>query len=128
MQLSHLKSSADAYTIVSAQKDALECLVYLMGSGYVMPPMAFLTSYLSEVDAVHVRHLLHILITTVKPPFANVFAVKLVLLMSSDNARKAIMSSHFPRSDAVGQMSVIFDSRARAFLTIGVFFSYGFVG
>ena len=101
IQLSHLKSSTDAYTIVSAQKDALECIVYLMGSGYVIPPITFLTSYLSELDAVHVRHLLHILITTVKPPFANLFAVKLVQLMSVDNARRAIMSSHFPRSDAV---------------------------
>ena len=101
IQMSHLKSSADSYTIVTAQKDALQCLVYLMGSGYVIPPMAFLTSYLSELDAVHVRHLLHILITTVKPPFANIFAVKLVQLMSAESARKAIMSSHFPRSDAV---------------------------
>ena len=67
----------------------------------MIQPMAFLTSYLSELDAVHVRHLLHILITTVKPPFAHLFAVKLVQLLSAESSRKAIMSSHFPRSDAV---------------------------
>ena len=96
-----MKASVDAYTIVTGQKDALACLVHLMGSGYMTRPMAFLASHHSELDAVLVRHLLRTLIHQVKPPTSTGFATKLVELMSTETSRKAFLSAHFLRKDAV---------------------------
>jgi hypothetical protein len=99
-ELSGIKASVDAYTIVTGQKDALECLVHLMGCGYLAQPMAFLARHHQELDAVLVRHLLRTLIQ-VRPPFSAAFATQLVELMSTETSRKAFLSAHFLRKDAV---------------------------
>lgn len=100
------KASADAYTIVTGQKEALDCLVHQMGAGFLTQPMAFLTAHQSELDAVLVRHLLRTLLLQVKPPFSRIFATKLVELMSTETSRKAFLSAHFLRKDAVALSSL----------------------
>ena len=38
--------------IVTGQKDAMDCVVHLMGQGLVTRPMAFLNNHLAGLDAV----------------------------------------------------------------------------
>jgi hypothetical protein len=37
---------------MTGQKHAIECMVHLMSTGYVNPPMTFLTTHLAGLDGV----------------------------------------------------------------------------
>ena len=46
--------------MVTAQKDALEAIVHLMGKGYINRPMAFLIAHQPRLDVVSNDHSAHI--------------------------------------------------------------------
>jgi len=103
---SKLKMSKDSYTLISVQKDAVQCLVHLIGTGYTMMPMGYLCSNVDNFDAVMVRHMLHSLLSSLQPPFSTAFVSKMAELLSANSVKKAIASTHFAKED--GQLLKLF--------------------
>lgn len=66
---------------MSAQQEAIEVLVYLMGLGFSLPPLEYLSSRTDEFDAVTLRHLVTCLFASVAGPFSHTFADECVALL-----------------------------------------------
>jgi len=64
------------YTIISVHENALECIVFLIGTGYSIIPITFLLRQAAGLDAVLLKHLVKLLLTTIRPPFSKPFAAK----------------------------------------------------
>jgi len=92
--------SKEAYPMISAHKDAIECLVFLMGQGFAMLPLSFIISRISSFDAVMVRHTLHLLLNAIRPPLSKSFALKLVDLFGTEVVRNAVKSIYFKEEDS----------------------------
>ena len=101
------KMAANIYNIITAQNDAIECLVYLMGSGYVNESLNFLCDSIDTFDIKNIRHLLHHLLNSITSPFSVYFISKLCELLCYPSVVKALISSYFSIDDAVIMKSII---------------------
>jgi hypothetical protein len=50
----HHPTHTNISQIMTGQKHAIECMVHLMSTGYVNPPMTFLTTHLAGLDGVYI--------------------------------------------------------------------------
>jgi len=73
--LMHLKvsESLDRETLSRLHYDTLECLVYLMGLGFVTSPLVYLVSIVDALDAALVRFLVSIIVTSIAGPYSDAF-------------------------------------------------------
>ena len=77
----------------------MEVLVYLMGLGYTLPPLDFLVQKCDEFDAVTLRHILQLVLSSIRPPFSRMFLQRFESLLCKTEVQKAISSSHFKGAD-----------------------------
>ena len=101
------KMAANIYNIVTAQNDAIECIVYLMGSGYVNESLSFLCHNIDTFDIKNIRHLLHQLLNNITAPFSVYFISKLCELLCYPSVVKALTSSYFSIDDAIIMKNII---------------------
>lgn len=95
------KLAANIYNIVTAQNDAIECIIYLMGSGYVNETISFLCQNIDTFDIKNIRHLLNKLLNSITTPFSIYFVTKLCELLCYPSVTKALTSSYFANDDAI---------------------------
>jgi hypothetical protein len=87
--------------LLSGQKDAIDCLIYLIGLGYISRPLLFLEKHLHKLDAVLKRHSVRALVQSFQPPMSIEFALRLFRILTSAGAKEAMMSVHFSRTDVL---------------------------
>lgn len=80
---------------VSIKRDIIDCLVYLLGKGYISEPLNFLSTEVLIADAAVVRHIVLILLESFSPPFDLVFAEKVARLVINAANRKSLSSKYF---------------------------------
>jgi len=66
-----------------------------MGTGFVNPPMEFLSASLHTFDASLIRHTIVELLSAVEKPFSAAFTRKIVKMLIHENVVKAVSSKHF---------------------------------
>jgi hypothetical protein len=95
------KLAANIYNIISAQNDAIECIVFLMGAGYVNESLIFLCQNVDTFDIKNIRHLLNKLLNSITTPFSKFFITKFCELLCNTSVVKALTSSYFTVDNAI---------------------------
>lgn len=81
--------------LFSIKNDAMDCMVYLIGQGYVSKPIDFLTAHVSSLDSTTIRHMVHLLVHSVQCPYSLEYTVRLMKLLCRSDTVKALCSVHF---------------------------------
>jgi len=93
-------SSNDRYSVQAARRDAWEALVYLLGCGYIKPPLDLFRKSVSSMDADLIRHVVRLLLQSIQAPLTRLFASELHAIFSESAVLKSINSEHFAKSDS----------------------------
>lgn len=88
-----LKPTESSFNIIKMKRQALQCCVFLMSHGFVLPVVAFFHENLAEMDHALVRHFLGLTLVAAQPPYSSVFVCALASLLRETVVSKALRSS-----------------------------------
>lgn len=71
-------------------KQGFECLVHLIGTGFTITSLQFLADSVDNLDADVVRHIFHILFTSIEGPFSLIFVEKIKNFLQTESCLKAM--------------------------------------
>jgi hypothetical protein len=111
LEESYTAREIDFQRAISIRKDCLECMVYLLGLGYVSESLLFFARFVRITkDTAMVRHLLLLVVNSLSPPYSPYFlymlSVFLLALGGSKDARTALQHERFG-SDARSRLAVL---------------------
>ena len=103
--LMHLKvsESLDRDTLSRLHYDTLECLVYLMGLGFVTSPLAYLVSIVDTLDAALVRFLVLTIVSSVTGPYSKTF-LELICALLARILRRDVLNERFQEFQKLGSL------------------------
>ena len=119
----NMTSAGGGYNGIMAHEDAARVIVQLMGWGYALVPMAYLTKKVKSFDAALVRHLVSILTTSIVGVSGNEpvaagdiklskpFASALSSFFAVDRVEKALCSAYLEAD--IARAAVILQERAQ---------------
>lgn len=81
--------------IVSVKRDIIDCVIYMIGCGYIYAPLEFLSTGVLVADAAVARHIIFSCFECFVPPFDVFFSTKVSEIILSVANRKALSSVHF---------------------------------
>ena len=87
-------NNKDLYTLLHVQKDTCDALLYLMSKGFVHLPMQLLIMLVPNFDVAIVRHVLHLIVTCMQPPFSSQMNALLSTFFNEEAVRKTLASQH----------------------------------
>eukprot|EP00624_Nannochloropsis_granulata_P004434 evm.model.NODE_31977_length_99932_cov_29.870142.15 len=88
-----LKPTESSFNIIKMKRQALQCCVFLMSRGFVLPVLAFFHRILPEMDHALVRYFVGVTLVAAQPPYSPVFARALASLLREVVVRKALKSN-----------------------------------
>jgi len=88
-----LKPTESSFNIIKMKRQALQCCVFLMSRGFVLPVLVFFHGILPEMDHALVRHFVGLTLVVARPPYSPVFARALASLLREVVVSKALKSN-----------------------------------
>jgi len=88
-----LKPTESSFNIIKMKRQALQCCVFLMSRGFVLPVLGFFHGILPEMDHALVRHFVGLTLVVARSPYSPVFARSLASLLREVVVSKALKSN-----------------------------------
>ena len=88
-----LKPTESSFNIIKMKRQALQCCVFLMSHGFVLPVLSFFHHILPDLDHALVRHFMGLTLVAAQPPYSPVFSRALASLLREVVVSKALRSN-----------------------------------
>jgi hypothetical protein len=85
----------DSAKVMDVRRDAMECVIYLMSSGFVVRVLDFLIDAISTFDQTLIRHFLVMVTSEAQPPYSHAFTVRMAKILATNSVKKAVSSRNF---------------------------------
>jgi hypothetical protein len=92
--------------------DSIECIVFLMGSGYSIVPAEFIIAEKKDMDAAAFRHFMELIIRNISPPFSLEFTKKMVELLSDYKGLSIIKANPLLKNNLIIILQSILSTKA----------------